>query len=157
MIKRLLFLTLLLIMGVGASFSQNIENDVISSSGESVSSDTYMITQTIGELFVNSFQSEQGFITEGFNQSGLYYIAAISDQSSLKTSLFPNPAQDRITIASDSFVVDEIMIRDSSGKLIQSYTETTTIDISPLPSGVYLINVINYNQNIKENFKLIKK
>jgi hypothetical protein len=54
--------------------------------------------------------------------------------------IFPNPAKERITIESKD-QIERVEILDLSGKLKQMDINLTSIDISRLSSGMYILNV----------------
>jgi hypothetical protein len=58
-------------------------------------------------------------------------------------TLYPNPATTKITIANLSETADEIIVTSVTGQVIQavklSHQTQTTLDISDLPNGVYIL------------------
>lgn len=75
------------------------------------------------------------------------------DLHSMPITLFPNPAQDVLTIRSEAF--KKVEIYDIMGKLIMTSTEPT-LQISNLTQGSYLIQVMDQSGRISVT-KLIKK
>jgi hypothetical protein len=69
----------------------------------------------------------------------------------------PNPTHDQITIsASANYIGKNYRIFDYTGKLLQSNTiqsENTTISLSDLPSGLYLLRI---EGNSIESYKVVK-
>ena len=74
-------------------------------------------------------------------------------------SIYPNPTSDILTIrdiqTNSSIGIQKIEILDLSGRLIKQYNNTSTIDISCLAKGTYLLMyVINdeivFDRIIKE-------
>ncbi len=108
------------------------------------------------------------FTTFGQDTTGQLYIAGssqvfkivgetmgVSDQNLVNISIYPNPATDFLNIVSNKSI-DEISIYSAEGKLIQTIKENTTqIDISTYPSGLYLVNL--RSGNVSKTQKLIKK
>jgi len=77
--------------------------------------------------------------------------------SGLSTRLFPNPANDRFGVESTQ-LIGKLKILDITGrlvheKIVQSYS--TSVDISSLPKGLYL--VVSELENGPETQRLIKK
>jgi hypothetical protein len=67
--------------------------------------------------------------------------------------LGPNPAQESLTLRGQGF--DAITIYDAKGNLLintRPEIEQTTIDISQLPAGVYLLNAANNKQMWSRRF-----
>ena len=66
----------------------------------------------------------------------------ILDNIDADFSLYPNPASDRCTIAADSIVT--VSLLDSRGSVVRTYSpasNTCTIDLTTLPSGIYFVQV----------------
>ena len=78
----------------------------------------------------------------------MYYDAptGVDENQQLKLSFYPNPSFDKITInKSINASQEQLFIINLSGKqlLQRTITEpTTTIDISTLPSGIYVVKVV---------------
>jgi hypothetical protein len=73
--------------------------------------------------------------------------------------IFPNPANDVVTIQSNSNDNGNITIKDVTGKTIYNFTiagnESLKIDLTNFSSGLYFIDFIQSNQQLQQ--KLIKK
>jgi hypothetical protein len=73
-------------------------------------------------------------------------------------TLFPNPAQQYFELQSNSEIINQVLIYDINGALINQYqinNQHTQIDIQELSAGIYFIQA---NCNSKtEHFKLIKQ
>lgn len=71
--------------------------------------------------------------------------------STSRLPIYPNPAKEVINL---DFDYDEYKIHDLSGRLVKSGNNTKHIDISTLPNGEYLLQIIN-KSNIYSN-RIIK-
>lgn len=86
-------------------------------------------------------------------------VTAVENEMAIddKCSIFPNPTHDQITIsASANYIGKNYRIFDYTGKLLQSNTiqsENTTISLSDLPSGLYLLRIEGNNH---ESYKIVK-
>ncbi len=73
-------------------------------------------------------------------------------------TLFPNPAQQYFELQSNNEIINQVLIYDINGALINHYqinNQHTLIDIQELSAGIYFIQA---NCNSKtEHFKLIKQ
>jgi hypothetical protein len=72
--------------------------------------------------------------------------------------VFPNPAQNEFTIKGD-LKLYQIELFDSLGRLLRTINPKGSIhksDISSLPSGMYIIKVLNKTNNITEIQELVK-
>ena len=80
---------------------------------------------------------------------------AINDFEDAKVKVFPNPSSDKITIQSTQ-AIQEIKIYNITGELLIDKQElsTSSLDISHLPKGIYVVKARINEQTIVE--KLIK-
>lgn len=91
------------------------------------------------------------FITGGFadnNMNGAVWVFSktipvvttkVDELSSINIQLYPNPTQDRISIQSTDPVDNELMGID--GKILIKRNAEKVVDLSTLPSGLYLMNL----------------
>ena len=83
-------------------------------------------------------------------------------KSSNSATVYPNPANERviITIENNEFKVATYIISDMSGKKI-SYGEfrgnTHEIDFSSFNSGLYIVKIIDKNENLISTQKIVKR
>lgn len=83
--------------------------------------------------------------------------ASIDELSSLSTRIFPNPANDRFGVESTQ-LIQKLKILDITGRLVHEeivQSHSTSVDISTLPKGLYL--VVSELENGPETQRLIKK
>ncbi len=67
------------------------------------------------------------------------------NNKSTDIKIYPNPAQDMLTVSLDNNTINNVYVLDVSGKEIMKKTvknqKTTTINLSSLESGIYIISV----------------
>lgn len=82
--------------------------------------------------------------------------SGISDEKEPLLSIFPNPAQEEITIS--GVTPESVLMYDVMGKLVVSEfdTETNKIDIKNLPNGLYIIKIISADGKLFTN-KIVKQ
>ena len=90
-----------------------------------------------------------------------FNLLGVEDQLDIQQSftLFPNPADDQLTISYNQEGVYILECYDLSGKLVQSETITNSeqvINISSLNSGMYLYRIKDGNKTIQTG-KLIRE
>jgi hypothetical protein len=62
-----------------------------------------------------------------------------------KTSIYPNPVKNKISISSPESIIKNIFIYNLTGQLIKSYSSDNkliTKNIRGIKDGIYLVNVI---------------
>ena len=69
-------------------------------------------------------------------------VLNIEDINETDLTVYPNPATDYININS-SIEIDKIELFDLLGKLVLSTNQTSEINVSHLPIGVYLLRIIS--------------
>jgi len=91
---------------------------------------------------------------EQSNPCGIYSGLSTPEEPSL--TIFPNPANDEITIS--GVTPESVMMYDVMGKLVLSEfdTETNKIDIKKLPNGLYIIKIITADGKLFTN-KIVKQ
>lgn len=65
---------------------------------------------------------------------------SVNDYELTGISIFPNPVKDVLTIESVN-TIEGSELYTINGKLIASYSNTTKIDFTSLPKGVYLLKI----------------
>jgi hypothetical protein len=111
-------------------------------SGCSINTPTSFITidpdaKIIIDLFVDPTASSEEFFNSNF-------------------ALYPNPVNDVLNVESkNGMIVNEITISDLSGKVVNSVKNTSSVNVSSLATGTYIIN-IDSNEG-KATSKFLKK
>lgn len=72
--------------------------------------------------------------------------------------IYPNPFTESISIAHDSFEVSQLSISNTKGEVIKAFQPNTmtNINLSNLPSGLYLLTLSFRNGSVK-TYRMIKK
>ena len=71
-------------------------------------------------------------------------VASINENSIRGLNVFPSPAENILTLQTENVILTNITVLDVRGKLIGNYSPQKTqinLDVSTLPSGVYLLNI----------------
>lgn len=81
------------------------------------------------------------------------------DEISTETAfgVFPNPSSDNITIEANPTIVKGYNIYSSEGKLVRKgniNADRTTVDVSDLNTGLYMLCAVNENGDIAETIRL---
>jgi hypothetical protein len=123
--------------------------NVISSGGNSVQNSQGSMTWTIGEAVINTIESPDVQLTQGFNQGWLNFLNIEKFSENINITVFPNPATHYINIESDK--KSDLIIYDASSKIVRnlSIEKEDTVDLSDLAPGIYYIEFTRKNSKIK--------
>ena len=101
---------------------------------------------------------EDGKTSVSFAQMFDGEMLNVNDNYETKCNIYPNPASDRVTIATE-LRVEEIAIYDIYGRTVRQQVNKTTgqqvVEVADLEAGVYFINIKTDKGNIVRRF--IKK
>ncbi len=161
--------------------SQEIEKDVVSSSGNHYKGNGVSLSWTLGEVMIESYKTSKGSVFQGFHQAGKNirikrrrinparywksYSSTATDSitvDSTTAKVYPNPASEYINIDLSSGWGEgtTIEIVDVFGRkiLIQNMNDLLTIqlDISALKNGLYILQIKNKNSSTIKSFKILK-
>ncbi len=130
------------------SFAQKIIRSSLSSFGNVSYQNGTVYRQTIGQPSSTSvFTNDKTNLRQGFQQPVLSVNSNSSKEKECTLYLTPNPAADIVHIKfSEEIGENQISVFDLMGKLhfkINTITPYYEMDVSKLPKGVYLVNVIS--------------
>lgn len=137
--------------------------EVIASAGAEVESSGGSMSYTIGEMVVTSTISDDGALTQGYQQGFLTPTAIDEIPAELELSLYPNPAADYIIIESKSLSdFEQITMYDMSGKLIWNASgngaidNRITVNFQNQAAGNYIIKLVDSDKNQSYSYSVIK-
>lgn len=122
---------------------------ILSGDGDSV-----VVTLTFND---NKGNISDSTFTVTLNADGCYPAAVNETEDGSDIIVYPNPLKDKLFIkASVLSDIDYIEIKSLDGKLIKKYTNlnTSSIDVSQLQTGVYIVSITTSKQILTE--KVVK-
>jgi len=148
------------------ALGQSISKQVIGSSGEELSNDTYKVNFTVGETIVGMIENgeviHQGFWA-GISEDNTLTVETLVDAEE-ELSIYPNPV---INVLQIKFKLQEVQnyttqLYDLNGKQIFNLKpivqgQIVQMDISHLSGGMYLLMVTDKTSNYNKSFKILKK
>ena len=133
--------------------------EVVATDGNYSSATGGSLSWTLGEVVVETTETNSGILTQGFQQD-YENILTLAENGLLSFSMYPNPFQQELTIQSKDIGTFSISILDNQSKIIFvkeiEHSNSVTIDLSFLSSGIYFIDV-QRNDSMKHFFKTIIK
>lgn len=133
-----------------SSKSNATTNNFTENSFEFTASGSFIVIYITSPLAVDA--STEVF----FDNIELYETSSLSvnDVTSFNVSLFPNPANNHITVKSNNFEVSSVNVYDLLGKLVVQENTKDRIDISNLRKGMYFVEITSGNKSVTK--KIIK-
>lgn len=158
--KKMLFLLFGFFCGFHLLLCQSIQNNAITSSGNSLTSGNLQLDFSIGEFVTETFQNTNGdILTQGFHQPLLTTTGITETNIFSDISVYPNPAGESVFIKIPvHYRLMKIQIYDSSGKLLNTIHQKqglNQINLTTLSSGIYYLRLTSQKQKQK-TFKVIK-
>lgn len=133
--------------------------EVISPLGKSYNNSTGSISFTLGEIMINTFNSPDLILTQGFHQSRLVITDIRSSQhKALEILVYPNPAKDFVILKVENYQEFSYMLFDITGKIIEKkeiVSTETEIDFNHLEPSLYVLKVL-WNEVDVRSFKITK-
>ncbi len=125
------------------SFNQTIERSVVASAGNNVTTETFSMSWTLGEIAVNTLTSVGLVLSQGFHQGNLIIDAIEGAYPEFHLKTYPNPVTDKLIIeSSGQNQLYEII--DVSGRVLNIGFITSNpfeLDFTNIPSGIYFLRV----------------
>lgn len=141
------------------SYSQSISRSVIASQGDFYNNTFGSLSWTIGEISVETYNSSNSLLTQGFQQPDSIMFTSINELNlGFDLSIAPNPASDLVTVKTNSTMHFDINVIDVLGKEIcnkKNCFESERINFSELSTGTYFITVSN-KEGVNRKYKCFK-
>ena len=123
--------------------------NVISNGGNTTTSANGSITWTIGEVVINTIESPNDHLTQGFNQEWLHFLNVENYSEKINITVFPNPTTQYINI--DSNKKSDLTIYDASNKIVkvEKIEKQDQVDLNDLAPGIYFMQFYRKNSKLK--------
>jgi hypothetical protein len=148
----LLLLFLMLTLG---AFAQ----EVVATQGDSYTDANGSLDFTIGEVVIATGTDGTNAITQGFQQPILSLVGVEDHLPTYEASIFPNPTADRLFIRASLFQGVSYQLFDARGRVVMQASLSaaeSSLEVSQLALGTYLLTLIDEDQSRLKTFKLVK-
>ncbi len=159
--KRLLQLVIPLLLPPVA-FSQSLAPSVVSAQGGYDRSEKIAVEWTLGENLTETGKPGDKVITQGFQQPFLK-VRPAKKAARARVAVHPNPVDQLLNIQikedSSSTYVASLLRRDGVPMMsvtIPAGQSTTQIDMSSLPSGLYLLRIVTSSGTPYVTYRILK-
>jgi len=138
--------------------------DAVLSANDNAIGDGGMVSYSVGLVAFRNVEAASGFVTEGVQQPyEILFMTGIDDITtiSLDCMVYPNPATSEVKLKIARLSVEQLsyQLKSSSGVILNSMkivNNETIIPLSELPSGIYLLTLLENEENLT-TWKVIKK
>lgn len=133
--------------------------EVIASQGNSYSNSSVSIDFTIGEVVIATLNNTGNTLTQGFHQTNLTVLAIDDFDINYQARVFPNPTQDLLQVEIQNFEGLNYKMYDIQGRQLSQqkiYSINTSINTTPYAKGLYLLVILNENNQLLKTYRIIK-
>lgn len=154
--------TIIFIFGFIITAGVLCSQEVISSSGGTVSAGGYEVSWTLGEPVIETFTGTNNILTQGFHQTRLTATALDEIRfPGLELTVYPNPTSYILNIRSTGRDDLKLQYRffDMDGKLLfmnEMDKNPEELGLLPFAGGNYLLRVETTNGDPIQTFKIVK-
>ena len=166
MSKLTILIAFTTICNLNAQQLDSLSQIVISSSGEVFESNSYILSFTLGETVIETFEVSNGYLTQGFHQPDSVTLVPIIELNDFddRVRVFPNPTHSLISFDFKFLRKEqiEVYLLDLQGKRLEKHVQMVKdgiieLDISKYPSGNYFIETFMSSSQQKHTYKIVKK
>jgi hypothetical protein len=155
----------LLITFISIAFCSNAQQlapSVICNASGTLNNGTTNVYWTIGETIVETMQSGNNQLSNGFQQANYIITAIKNNKTQYDIQLFPNPTANFLNLKINSSQLKNVryQIFDVQGKMIKEdalQNELTAIDCSQLMPAVYWLKLEDAAHELVGTFKIVKQ
>jgi hypothetical protein len=162
--RILVLIFALLLIPFHKVFSQTIQNEVLASAGSTYYFENTEISWTLGESIIESYQSDDILISQGFHQP-IFMFTEIPEQENLvfQAKVFPNPTNRYIQIeltGSSEMENFRLILCDLMGKVLLSQLFNLDyhdrIDLVEYSQGILILKIIRVSDGRQRIFKIVR-
>ena len=128
------------------SYHLVVNHSVMSIIFDTTTSDSYMWNDSIytsSGTYMQVFSTEQGcdsivmlMLTIAHGHQGI-----VNPEAANAVTLYPNPTNGEVSVVGTADQALEILIMDMTGRQIATFANTSSFNISHLPSGIYIVSL----------------
>lgn len=163
--KRIILILILLCHSALVK-SQTLAPQVMASGGVYASGGGYSLSQTVGELSVQTATTPLSMLTQGFQQPFSTAIVAVPDLTSTSPfTVYPNPVHNNLFLSfnTETDEMYSVKITDVLGsevyilqRSLSAIESSCVIDVSGIAIGLYLINIQSTKSQYSKSIRFIK-
>lgn len=138
----------------------------IHTAGNNASGSGGHVSYSVGQAVYQTHTGTTGTVAEGVQQAyeiSVVGLNALADGIALTASAFPNPVSGLLKLHIDMDIHERNLVFqliNLEGKQVESRlisSETTEIHMGELKAGVYFLKLLDTDDKVYQNFKIIKR
>ena len=133
--------------------------EVISSGGDFQTSNSLMVSSTIGEPIIETLSNNGVILTQGFQQSKLTIVGIKNLNQQITATVFPNPTTSSIILKIKDAQNLFYDLQTSTGKILSHSTinqNVTEIVLADLPANLYFLRLFSQDGKVSQIIKIQK-
>ena len=163
--KKTFYLLLSAFITLSMAHAQSLSQEVIASSGATISGASNTLSFTAGEAVIGDISNGES-LGQGFWLGAIEGVVLSNEDFTLEvqTTVYPNPVTDYLNISFKDVVGEafDISIFDLNGRLVYrkeliDSTSNETLNFSEYSSGLYILNIEQRTTKKSKTFKIIKQ
>lgn len=155
--KKFLLILIFIAVTVGTISGQ----EVVATSGDHHAIPGYAVSWTLGEPVIATGSSGSYSLTQGFHQPKLTVTSTDILAIDLNIKVYPNPAQEFVTINSEQLLENAryALFSLSGEKLMEGKirSSTTRLNLEKMASGTYILKLSGENNRPLQTYKIVKR
>lgn len=149
-----------LVLAGASAKAQSLSQYVVATAGNEMLTPDLAFSYTIGEPCVTTWLSQTPIITEGFQQNTVTITSVTETPFARNISVYPNPFTATFTVDFNSRSTKPLLlVTDAIGKTVDAYIQYQDdhimVDMQNMPSGVYVLTVLQQNETVA-TYQVIK-
>lgn len=150
------FITALFTCIVFSAFTASAQQ-VINSTGQTISTSNFVIEYSVGELAITTISGTANHATQGLLQPNIKVINPDCAVINQPFQYFPSPTYDKLRLVGQNNWIDAYQVFAADGKLVRSLKfYNNEIDLSNLAAGIYFIRMLPGCDNKYKTIKIFK-
>lgn len=130
---------------------------VINSTGQTISTSNFVIEYSVGELAITTISGTANHATQGLLQPNIKVINPDCAVINQPFQYFPSPTYDKLRLVGQNNWIDAYQVFAADGKLVRSLKfYNNEIDLSNLAAGIYFIRMLPGCDNKYKTIKIFK-
>ena len=143
---------------IKAANAQAIMPEVVNASGGYFSNVDFSFEWSIGEVSIATIESAAHMLTGGVLQPNLPGLVPNIDLSESTLQVSPNPFNSWVKLSDSSSTETQWNVRlySANGQLLLDQRAVNELNLSYLPNGIYLLQVLSEGTNKSKSIKISK-